>query len=241
MTDLDPMHDGVPSVEPGQHLPDDVAQVPPLGRRARLWAIGYVVGAAILTTAAYLTQNIAWPLTVAFAVVIFVYLGPIGVGAGLLVGIVAAFVLAGVAGPSAAVIWGVGAAAVAAINVAVVLRWRRRAARVGGRIPFAAWDRLIGGFVFVLAGVAFVVLCFVAGATALLAHGVDVSVPEAQAAPIVRAAGLVWWPGLVVAVAGLVAWIMLARRRRRLLPWAIVALAIQIALILVLAITTPMG
>lgn len=102
--------------------------------------------------------------------------------------------------------------------------------RGGTRPPEAALDALLGTTFFVLAGCAFVVLCFLDGFSALTAHGVDVQRSDAAAARTLLIVGWTWWPGLVLAVSGLISWIALTAHRRPLAFWASIDLTLMIAL-----------
>ena len=121
----------------------------------------------------------------------------------------------------------------ALLNAALVIRAGRvGTARAAGRTRLST-DRLLGSTLFLFAGAAFVVLCFLDGAILLLARGVDTVEPDAIAVPQQTAAGIALLLALAAAVAGLVLWPVLWRSGRRLVWWAAGDLAVQIVLIVI--------
>jgi hypothetical protein len=199
----------------------------------------YVAGAGGVAAAALLLPQtdlvFDWvPTTVAL-----LYLGPLGVAALFVLFIPLAFGLilpmSTLLGVAVAVAMGV-----AILNVVIVRRWMVRAGAGTGIVDGArrrrAWDQLLGGAFFVLAGCAFICLSVLAGFTALTAHGVDVAVPDVRASHVLLLAGLTWWWGLGIAVASLVVWILRARKARPLLPWAAGDLGLISGLIAILGL-----
>ena len=217
--------------------------------------IGYVVGAGVFTfvgSALALANLIPTWAEFTILVVLVLYLGPLGLAALLLLGpitLLLAPVLAPIdaASPSQypAVDWTqvtiltLVAVGVAMLNILIVRRWRARSAQLAAtgeiRTRRERLDRPLGAVLFSFAGCAFILLCFVAGAEALVAHGVDTVIPEAQADHTLLIAGLTWWPGFAIAVAGLVLWIVLLRRNRRILWWALGDFLIMVCLIVAAA------
>lgn len=204
------------------------------------WSLrtAYVLGAgalgAVLATAAEAGAIPGWLALL----IILVYLGPLGLTGLLLVVLPLELIvlLPPLALPVVSAVVAIGAAS---LNAVILDRWRRRRAR--GSAPSSSagpssgdWDTLLGGALFVLAGCAFVLLCMFAGFAALTAHGIDVRVPDADATRTLVVAGITWWTGLAIAITGLVLWVKLARRGRRLLPWAAADLASMVALISIL-------
>jgi hypothetical protein len=196
--------------------------------------VAYIIGAGILGASAMtaLREELvpAWILLV----VVLAYFGPLGIAALLIVifPILLIFLL-----PTSMLIAFTAAVAigVAALNVVILRHWSRRRAESPETSTWQArvrtWDPFLGAAVFVLAGSAFILLSIFAGFAALTAHGVDVRVPDAQANKILVVAALTWLPGLAIAVAGLVLWIVKATRGRPVLPWAIADLVSMVALI----------
>lgn len=198
---------------------------------------GYVVGAAVVTAAAsLLSQAGLVPDWVVIAGVIL-YLGPLGLAALLVVLVPISFLVVApnsvVLGLSVAVAMGV-----AVLNVLIVRRWstgRGSQAGTGGAgMTRRVWDQVLGAVLFVFAGCVFILLSMIAGFEAMVAPGVDVRVPVAEADHVRLLAALTWWPGLTIAVGGLVLWIVCAKRARPILPWAIVDLVLMLGLVTVL-------
>ena len=204
-------------------------------------ARAYVTSVALLAALAVVLHG-AGAESTAFSVATVVALGPLGLAVALVV--LVPFLLVVVA-PW----WVTGALCiacalgVAVVNVRIVRRLTRprdpavlidaddRRSRRGP--PGTALDTTLSILFFVLAGCAFVVLCFVDGFAALTAHGVDFPETEEAAARTLAIAAWTWWPGLVLAIAGLVVWITRARQRRPSAPWAAVELGVMVGLVVI--------
>lgn len=92
---------------------------------------------------------------------------------------------------------------------------------------------VLGVVLFVFAGCGFLVLCLVAGMATIMAAQVPATVPVAWKGQGLLVAAVAWWTGLVVALAGVAVWILRAKSKRSLLPWAIVDFALMVLLIAV--------
>ncbi|MGO4535970.1 hypothetical protein [Leifsonia sp. 2MCAF36] len=190
----------------------------------------YVAGAGFLVALAALLvlAGAAWsPLVVSVAVI---YLGPLGLALLLIV-----LLFPSLPAPIAVLAAVSVAVAVAIANVAIVRRWsaladQRGAAPDGGE-RFWRYDRLLGGTSFVASGCVFLLLTVVAGFAALTAHGIDVRAADALANRVILVAAITWCLGFVLAIAGLILWIMRATRRRVLVPWAASEFAVMVGLI----------
>lgn len=187
--------------------------------------VGYIGGAVLLGGLVALLVGTGTPAAPLVSCLTIVYLGPLGLVALLGVLLCGAFAAATQLPPSLAIGVALILIVLAAFaNVAIVRRWsalrRDQDAALDGGAGFRRFDRLLGAMSFVLSGLAFVLLTVAAGFAVGTAHGIDVRVPDAQADRVILAAALTWWPGLALAAAGLVLWIVKAVRRRLLLPWA---------------------
>jgi hypothetical protein len=174
-------------------------------RRAARICYGIGGGALGALTLPGLASGEAWGW--GLAVVTLVVLGPFA-GIAALPLAVAAFT----GGPASVVLGAVFGAGVAAINIPIVRSWARKLTGRPRRVERMALDRAAGAGLFLFAASAHVALCFVAGGTAFVAHGVDVPVPDEIADPIVRTAGIAWCTGFATAVTGLVWWVVSSRR-----------------------------
>lgn len=193
-------------------------------------------------------------------IALVLYLGPLGIATGLLIAAPLGLLFVGSGGASG-VVGVILSTGVAGLNVLIVASWRERlrlraardaapdpiahawrppvhSPRVLGETPIvwadlrpAPWKQAVGAAAFALAGCGFVVLCFVCGFTAVVAHGVDVQIPDAQANHTLLLAALAWWPGLGVAIAGLVVWVRRGRRGEALLPWGLAGLGLQLGFV----------
>jgi hypothetical protein len=172
---------------------------------------------------------------------VLLYLGPVGVAALLFVVLPTSSILVMTDGILFGFQFAV-AMVVAIVNVVLVRLWMAQPALTGESATKKSrrhgWDQLLGGSAFVLAGCGFVVLCVVAGFARAIAHGVDFPVPDAEADTTVLLLNFTWWPGLIVANAGLALWIIQAKRSRPILPWAVADLAIMITLIAIVSVAT---
>ena len=72
-----------------------------------------------------------------------------------------------------------------------------------------------------------------AGMATIMAAQVPAIVPVAWNGQGLLVAAVAWWTGLVVALAGVAVWILRAKSKRSLLPWAIVDFALMVLLIAV--------
>ncbi|MBH0117201.1 hypothetical protein I6E52_10125 [Salinibacterium sp. NG253] len=97
--------------------------------------------------------------------------------------------------------------------------------------PLNERHEVLGVLLFVFAGCGFVVLSALAGTAAIMATGVPAVVPVAWNVDALHVASAAWWLGLLVALAGLVIWIIRAQTKRTLLPWAIVDFAVMVSLV----------
>lgn len=100
------------------------------------------------------------------------------------------------------------------------------------------WDIVLSAFLFVLAGISFVLLCFVAGVTAGLWTGIDTIEPTAISAPVRTTAGTTTLVGLAVAITGLVLWRRWSARGKRLIWIAAADLLVMFALIGTVVVVT---
>jgi hypothetical protein len=205
------------------------------GRTVGVGYVAAVTGVAVVLLVAVQTGAIppAW------AALVVVPLGPIGLLLGMLL-LVGGAGFAVEASQSSGLVLVVDAAvlalvvAIASVNALVAASiarsWASRPVpeRYRGRIG-VAWDRLLGGSAFLVAGALFVAVCFVAGFVVLTAGGVDVPVPEGQAAPIRAAAAIAWCLAAIAAVAGVVLWVRAGARGTAILRWGATDLAVQVA------------
>lgn len=197
--------------------------------------VGYVVGAGVvavivawLAIGGIIHEWILGPL-------VLVCLGPLGLAAFIVASSIALFVT-GV--PDLAVL---GLAAVVSVGIAFVnvistRQWRvRPLAEPDALSPQYVpprWDRLYGGILFVLAGGAFIVLSVVAGyAPATINYGVGASSLANRVDEVQLVASITWWPGLLIAVVGLLWWRVRVGQRRRIFSWGALDLAAMLGLI----------
>jgi hypothetical protein len=89
-------------------------------------------------------------------------------------------------------------------------------------------DAVAGGVLFGLAGLLFIILCFVAGVSAFTA---DTAAQGPQTGQIVLVATITFWIGLPVAIAGLVIWIVRVTQHKPIVIWAVVEAAVMVVLI----------
>jgi hypothetical protein len=203
----------------------------------RPYYVGYVLGAGVLTAiASSLLDAGSVPGWVLFLVVL-VYLGPLGLAALLVVGLPMALIFVAPASPLVVVLLAIG---VAVVNVALFHRWRTRTppVRVERAAPLPRWHAAVASVLFLLAGCGFVLLSYVAGFAALTAGGVDFRVPAVEADRVRLIAAITWWPGLAIAITGLVLWIVRARRGQTILIYACVDLALIVTLLTVMTLSS---
>lgn len=89
---------------------------------------------------------------------------------------------------------------------------------------------MIAAVLFITAGFAFVALCVTSGMVGLIAGSARES-DISQGAGIIVLAAAVWLVGLIVAIAGLLVWIVDGVRSRPIVVWAAAVLAAQLGLI----------
>ena len=83
-----------------------------------------------------------------------------------------------------------------------------------------------------LAGGAFIVLSVVAGyAPATIDYGVGTSSLANRVDEVQLVASIMWWPGLLIAVVGLLWWRVRVGQRRRIFSWGALDLAAMLGLI----------
>ncbi|MBH0055064.1 hypothetical protein I6E74_12905 [Salinibacterium sp. SWN139] len=206
---------------------------------ARPVQIGYVIGSgAFAAFAVYFVdfRTSFWML----GALVLLYLGPVGLATVLTLGVAlyATALFLGDAGPLVVV---VVAVAVAAVNVLIVRRFRSEAARYSTVVALLdtkeVRERALGFIVFAYAGCAFIVLCYVAGLTALdgLASGshnwwiTGIDRQTLSSDYLSFSSIVIWLSALGVALAGLAAWVFLGVQRKPLLRWAIADLAVMLA------------
>lgn len=197
--------------------------------------LGYIVGVGVLAVVAS-SLGIAgilhgWVLVLLVAVC----LGPLGLAIFIVASSVALFVTAApdwmVIGLATVVSLGV-----AFVNVVSNRQWRaRRLTEPDALVPRyfpSGWDQLYGGILFVLAGGAFVVLSVLAGyAAGTAGYNVLASNLADRADEVKFVASVTWWPGLLIAVAGLLWWRVRVGQRRRIFSWGALDLAAMLGLI----------
>lgn len=199
--------------------------------------VGYVVGAGVVSViVAWLAINNIIQLWMLVPLVL-IYLGPLGLAALIVASSVALFVTT-VPDWAVLVLAAVVSVGVAFVNVISTRQWRARPlAQPDALSPKGVppgWDRLYGGILFVLAGGAFIVLSVVAGYAAATAdYGVAASSVADQADEVKFVASVTWWPGLLIAVVGLVWWRVRVGQRRRIFSWGALDLAAMLGLIAV--------
>ncbi|QNE35810.1 hypothetical protein [Leifsonia shinshuensis] len=187
--------------------------------------VGYVGGAVLLGGLVALLVGTGTPSALLVICLTVVYLGPLSLPAFLGVLLCLAFAAVTHLDPSLAIVPAVVLVVIVAFaNVAIVRHWRtlrgERYATADGWERFRRFDQLLGAGFFALSGFAFVLLTLMAFFVVMTAHGIDVRVPDAEAARVILLVTLTWWPALAVALAGLVLWIVMAVRRRALSLWA---------------------
>ncbi|MGV8913274.1 MAG: hypothetical protein ACOH14_11740 [Rhodoglobus sp.] len=196
---------------------------------------GYIVGAGVIAVvvAALTTGGILdeWML----APMVVIYLGPLGLAAFIVASSIALFVT-GVPDWTVLGLAAVVSVSVAFVNVISTRQWRaRRLTEPDALIPKSpppGWDQLYGGILFVLAGGAFIVLSVVAGyAAGTAGYGVPASSLANRADEVKFVASVTWWPGLLIAVVGLLWWRVRVGQRRRIFSWATLDLAAMLGLI----------
>ncbi|MGV8859010.1 hypothetical protein [Rhodoglobus sp.] len=197
--------------------------------------VGYVIGAGVIAVVvAWLAIGgiiHGWMLIA----LVVVCLGPLGLAAFIVANSIALFVT-GVPDWTVLGLAAVVSIGVAFVNVISTRQWRARPLRepdaLSTRHLPPGWDQLYGGILFVLAGGAFIVLSVVAGyAAGTAGFGVLASSLENRADEVKFVASVTWWPGLLIAVVGLLWWRVRVGQRRRIFSWGALDLAAMLGLI----------
>ncbi|MBH0099976.1 hypothetical protein I6E68_12615 [Salinibacterium sp. NSLL150] len=207
--------------------------------------VGYIAGAGVLS--ALLIWISQFDLRT-LPLLMILYLGPLGLAAAALLAfpVTAVFALANSASDVAiAVAMGAAVAmATASLNVIIVKGRRRR--RIAAATPSSEglsgdepdvarrYGLAFSKLLFALAGWAFIALSVIAGGVILLADGMSSGVSVDEADPVKCAAAVIWWPGLLIAVAGLVTWIIRVDKGRPATALAAIDLVAMLVLISVL-------
>ncbi|MBH0025078.1 hypothetical protein [Salinibacterium sp. SWN248] len=197
--------------------------------------IGYIVGVGVVAVVvsslglAGILQG--WMLVL----LVVVCLGPLGLAIFIVASSIALFVTA-VPGWAIIGLAAVVSLGVASVNVVSTRQWRARRliepdALAPRHFP-RGWDQLYGGILFVLAGGAFIVLSIVAGyAAGTAGYNVVASNLADRADEVKFVASVTWWPGLLIAVVGLLWWRVRVGQRRRIFSWGALDLAAMLGLI----------
>lgn len=205
----------------------------------------YVVGVAVFTVVMLVLAG-AGVIDVLALVLLAVPIGPLGLLLVVLAYLTEGFlVLLGVVSGDAVPLGQPSVLALDAVVLAVVVgvallnvRFVARAARspapnppgYRSAVPLVA-DHLLAGSVHLFAALGFVLLCVLCGAAAVMPHGLDVQVSDAEAHARIVRAGVTWVVGFAAALAALAAWVVRSVLGRPLLRWALASLVVQTALV----------
>jgi len=196
-------------------------------------AVEYIAGAGILATAAYFAIFLTPVLAGASATFLLALLGPLAFGLMMILSFAINTAFDDVSVALVASVFAV-TTALAAVNLLIAFVGLPALAKWAGEPERYQQARLrsraIAAVLFVTAGFAFVALCVASGAVALIVGSARENDPSQGAGVIVLAAAA-WLVGLLVALTGLLVWIVDGVRTRPIVVWAAAVLVVQLGLI----------